>query len=40
MKDKFKEFFNSNTGKAVLGIIAMVIAGVVTAKIINNSQEK
>jgi len=40
MLTSLKNFFESKTGKAVLGIIAMVVAGVVTAKIIDAKKEQ
>lgn len=35
---KTKSFFETDTGKLVLGIIAMIVAGVITAKVVKDKE--
>ena len=37
--NKAKSFLETDTGKVVLGVVAMIIAGVITSKIVNKSEE-
>lgn len=37
--NKIKRFFQTDNGKLVLGVLAMIVAGVVTSKIVNKSEE-
>jgi hypothetical protein len=37
--NKAKQFFQTDNGKLVLGVIAMIVAGVVTSKLVNKTEE-